>query len=411
LRSFVAGACLVIALACVNSASSSEAQDNDLRLRIGIASLDGQKRLDVTIETGSFRIVPAGLQKTSVPLRAGQHIQLVVRARDRIVVAGEGVQGMADAVRLEPQSSGSSLRVSTKARGRTLAGALRFTAPDSTFMIVDELLMEDYLMGVVPAEMFPSWEMEALKSQAILARTYTAGSRPRHENYDLCDRSHCQVYLGLANQNERTDQAVQETRGLVLAEGTGLARIFYHSTCGGATALAQTVFRLANTAGTAPMQSVSDYGKGGALCASSPHFRWEYELDKDQFQGFLQELAKGRGNLGRVTKIRILDRDVTGRVDQLELVGSVASCKLAGTEFRTRFMEKFGDESLKSTLFALSVEKGRIVFRGRGYGHGVGLCQWGAEGLAELGQTYRKILSHYYPNSHLARVKIVEAGR
>ena len=110
MRSFVAGASFVIALLCANSASASDPQDNDLRLRIGIASLDGQKRLDVTIETGSFRIVPAGLQKTSTPLRAGQHIQLVVRARDRIVVAGEGVQGMADAVRLEPQSSGSSLR-------------------------------------------------------------------------------------------------------------------------------------------------------------------------------------------------------------------------------------------------------------------------------------------------------------
>jgi stage II sporulation protein D (peptidoglycan lytic transglycosylase) len=377
-------------------------------LRIGLSSLQGARRAEIEVGAGEYRLVALG--RTLAALAAGQRVALEELSGGRIAVSAAGAQRAVPSLRLEPATRGSFLTVRASGGRRRLQGALECSLRTGLFLI-NELPVEEYLRGVVPAEMFPSWEMEALKCQAILARTYIVGARgDRHQGFDLCDQSHCQVYLGLDEEHERTTQAVRQTAGQILTYGGRPARIFYHSTCGGVTAAPAEVFQLADLDGVPAQRAVSDQSGSRILCSISPHFHWEFRVEKGVFQTFLQSLALGQTDPGRITKIRILERDPSGRVNSLEMVGTRGSFRLSGYEFRSRFVARFGGESLKSTLFTISVEKDKVVLRGRGFGHGVGLCQWGAEALAQQGVGYRDILQHYYPQSRLGSLLALAAG-
>lgn len=407
MRRFVLLVAAVLALA--GSLGTMANGQHDVVLRIGLISLQGAPRLQVQVASGAYRIVVQG--QILAILTSGQQLVLESLAGSSIVVRGLGLprRGLSQ-LRLEPAERGAWLIVRGPTSSRRLQGALDCT-PQRGLFLINELPLEEYLRGVVPAEMFPNWKMEALKSQAILARTYTLATRGgRHQGFDLCDSSHCQAYLGLNHEHERTTLAVRQTSEQILQVAGRPARIFYHSTCGGSTAPPDSVFQLQDRLGLPAPQAVSDQAGSAILCSNSPHFHWEFQLDKAPFQRFLQSLAQGNPDPGRITKIRILERDLSGRVNVLEMIGTRSSFQVSGHEFRTRFVGRFGPESLKSTLFHLSVEKGRIVLRGRGFGHGVGLCQWGAEALAQRGYDHRHILQHYYPRSRLGSWRALGAG-
>jgi stage II sporulation protein D len=376
-------------------------------MAIGLRSLAGHRKLQVLVELGGVRVLAPGAERSAAPLvAAGQSLELRLMPDRRIAVEAPGVSLRGAWIALEPLAPPAHVLVKAPGTARLLRGRVRFTALDGILPLA-ELSLEEYLRGVVPAEMFPSWEAEALKAQAVLARTYTlAFQRRRHGDYDICDQVHCQVYLGIDNETYRTTRAVRETRGQVLTYREAPARIFYHSTCGGATAIPAAVFAedLESTEDAPAPRVVSDLVLSGALCSKSPHFLWEYRLERKRFQRFLDSLAAGRSGVGTIRKLRILQRDETGRISRLELVGDGGTFPMSGNDFRLRFMGRFGRDTLKSTLFSIRMDGDSVFLEGRGYGHGVGLCQWGAQALAGRGYSYQAILQHYYPQSRLTSI-------
>ncbi len=395
----------MLLLLWVTLVGAAPAKDVPIRtsLRVGLRSLDG-KALSLTVGRGTFQL-RAGKGRILVSFGEGQGFDVQIRPDARINVVLKKKTLVVRDFLLLPKGRGGSLFVKSGQARRYLWGSLSVSVRRGRLRAVETLPLEDYLLGVVPAEMPASWGMEALKSQAILARTYTlVHMGERHKDYDLCDLSHCQVYLGQGISTAATNRAVRETAGRVILFRGRPAEVFYHSTCGGATVGPSLVFGQGMSGNSPSQPGVQDKTQKGVLCRLSPHYHWEYRVDKNRFQRFLGNLGPQASGLGKILKVRILKRDKTRRVEIIELVGRKGSLEMSGHDFRMRFLRSFSGDSLKSTMFSLNIDKGEVVFRGRGFGHGVGLCQWGAQALAKQGYDFRKILLHYFPWGKVGRL-------
>lgn len=264
--------------------------------------------------------------------------------------------------------------------------------------IVMELGLEDYLMGVVAAEMPASFHLEALKAQAVAARTYTLRRFFRsadikcaqHPEAHLCtDFAHCQAWIGEERALEkwggetgeenwaRIREAVNLTAGLVLKHEGKLIDAVYHSTCGGHTVPAAQVW------------SGSALYLVGGSCYYCRHSPWYKTKEVISYQAF-QEIFSETGVLAVMTAtgkpgIKILERFSDGRIEKVRVGETVFPS--------SQFRQKLG---LPSTWFEYSLAGRNIYFYLRGHGHGVGLCQYGADGMAQEGRTFREILKHYY---------------
>ena len=268
--------------------------------------------------------------------------------------------------------------------GRAYRGKLRFVASGNKLEIINVVGLEAYLRGVVPAEMQASWELEALKAQAVAARTYTVTSLKPYSDYDICATTECQKYRGVEIEHSRSDQAIAETAGQVLTYGGQFARTYYHSDSGGVLASSAEVWNRARPYLVAHTD----------VEISSPYRRWEQIIDAGEVAASLEERSKG---VGEVLALRILSYSESGRVTSLEVTGSAGSTVLSGTNL-TKLLREWG---LKSTRFAMA---GSLVARGDGWGHGVGMSQYGAKSLAQSGYGYAQILGFYYPGTALQRL-------
>jgi stage II sporulation protein D len=266
---------------------------------------------------------------------------------------------------------------------RTYRGGIRLIASEGRVQVINVVDVEDYLRGVVPAEMQASWPLEALKAQAVAARTYTLASLESSADYDLCATVDCQVYRGVEAEHQRSDKALEETDGVVLTFGGSVARTFYHADSGGIVASSAEVWGV-----TFPyLVAQTD------VATTSPHRRWDKQLDPEIVSASL----RGNGfDLGIVQRLRVLAYSESGRVRQLEVSGSDGALRLEGRQLRT-FLRAWG---LKSTRFRMI---GALTARGDGWGHGVGMSQYGARSLAQSGYSYSQILSFYYPSTTLQR--------
>ena len=258
---------------------------------------------------------------------------------------------------------------------------------------IKTIKIEEYLRGVLPKEMSPSFNGEALKAQAVAARTFALKNRKRHqaEGYDLCNTTHCQVYNGLSDAHERTDWAIDETFGEVLFYNDKLIEAFFHTDSGGMTENAVDVW------GTEfPYLRASTEVKTKTM-------PWTVKFSLKDFSKKLADNNKKVGDIKsvKVTKLDIgkaaADRSKSGRVKELTVVGKTAQVKLTGNEMRSIF-------ALKSTLFDIAISGDEVVINGYGWGHGIGLSQYGAEAFAETGSTYDQILAHYYSGTTLKRL-------
>jgi stage II sporulation protein D len=254
--------------------------------------------------------------------------------------------------------------------------------------------MEDYLLGVVGGEMPPSWEMEALKAQAVAARTYAASRRreaaARGADFDVWDDTRSQVYAGMPGgaYASRIEEAVRSTAGEVLVWNGELLTAYFHSTCGGHTESAARVF------GVASCEPLS--GVGCTTCGDSTAFEWEAAVEAADLEEAL--------GVGPLKSIRGLDPGPSGRCLRVEVQGETGRREMKGSALRAAV----GYGILRSTAFEAEVADGEIRFRGRGFGHGVGLCQWGARGMAKTGATYIEILNHYYPGALVLQRAVLE---
>lgn len=287
--------------------------------------------------------------------------------------------------------------------GRCYRGELEVSLEGGQVQVVNRVSLEDYLRGVVPRELL-SDQLEAVKAQAVLARTYALAHRKGPEvTWDLRDDVGHQVYGGVQAEHPRSDAAVRATAGLVLAwQGRLASRVVYHSTCGGHTEANENVF------GTPPVPYLRAVEcldlEGRPACAASSAATWTAEWSSEELG---QEVGRSLGKpLPSIRSLEVRQTAPSGRVVRLALLGEQGELELEGDDLRRclAFRDASGrSRPLPSTRFEVLPDSGdgRIRLRGTGWGHGVGMCQWGAIGLARQGLDFEEILAHYYPGTQV----------
>lgn len=263
---------------------------------------------------------------------------------------------------------------------------------DATVTVVDELGIEEYLFGVLPHEMSPDWPLEALKAQAVVSRTYALQRLGRGGDgaYDLTDDASSQVYTGITVESERVRSAVRATAGRILTYGGKALPSYFHSTCGGHTAGSADVW---GGAEPPPLKGVRD-----RWCRISPHYRWEAYFSSDDIRAALQ---KNGFPVVRLDDIREGTHGSAGWLSDLRVKTEKGWRRIPANKFRLWV----GPRDLKSMrIDRVKRRKKGYEFSGRGYGHGVGMCQWGARAQAEDGKGYLDILGHYFPGASLGRM-------
>jgi stage II sporulation protein D len=363
--------------------------------------------LDVTrpvfTATGGLRVIdPARGEVASYP----EGVAIEARARGGSVQVGDLSLAMVILAPVEP-AGGVMLN------NRSYGGTIELSRGADGVRVVNRITLEEYLVGVVTAEMGTRGpeERAALEAQAVASRTYAL----RHmegsgaEAYDLVATVDHQVYNGRESGGSMAAEAVAATRGLVLTWDGALIDAFYSSTCGGRTEAGEAVF--VGAARPYLLAQPDLRPDGVAWCAISPRFQWRERWNGAEMAATLRRtLAAERLSTARAAdlrEIRVLGRTPSGRIGQMELVGSGGRITVAGSAIR-RVLAPTDGGLLRSSDFTVRIGRsgGRIdqvELEGRGYGHGVGMCQWGAIGRARAGHDYRTILMSYFPGTTLER--------
>jgi len=292
---------------------------------------------------------------------------------------------------------------------RAYRGGMRVVRDKSGITLINELTVEDYLYGVLPSEINPGSPEEALKAQAVAARTFVFKNSGRHrrEGFDFCAEPHCQAYLGFLSENKRASLAVDETRGEVAEYNGAPLEVFYHANCGGCPrssffgkqAYPKNKF---DSEDNTPV-SLSPYEEEEwvrrrfpAFCAgesSGSNFRWQRIYDREDFF-----LVFGYP-LADVKKIKPGAQGECFRYERVDVaVGKEKIALDGGLSIRNYF------DKLRSSLFKIEIKysygkPAMVIIWGAGFGHGAGLCQDGAVGMAREGFGYKDILEHYYPGT------------
>ncbi len=280
---------------------------------------------------------------------------------------------------------GANVRVG----GESLPNQILLSQNDSDKVdVVGVMSLEDYIVGVIASEVPLSWPLETLKAQAVAARSYAIAvmADRRHKAYHLESNVLDQVFRHVVGGDsedpliKKAIQAVQETRSEKLVSSRGrVLKAFYHADCGGSTVTAKDVWKYGVNSGTTVDSS----------CAAAPRGNWTLKLNRKEIAQKMglnnfsdMEFVQARGP--RVHSVRFLLPDGSSQL-------------IAANDFRS----KLGFQNLRSTLFDLKKDGDRFVFVGKGFGHGVGLCQWGSRAMGKSGQSYKQILAHYYPLAQL----------
>jgi len=259
-------------------------------------------------------------------------------------------------------------------------GKLSIWKGDGGLYLVNSLPLEDYVKGVVLAETARGWTQEALKAQAVIVRTFvlSRANSARRPEYHVTSSVLHQVYKGL-NSDPGVEYAVNSTMGEILSYNGKPIEAFYHSTSVGRTELPENVFGKAYPY----LRSVEASGR------LSPSAFWNKRLP-------LSEVASARG-VKTLTGIKVGTMTSTGRVGDVILITSDGEQTIKANDLR----KLIGWDKLPSTDFSVYVENEEAVFDGKGWGHGVGLCQWTALEMALDGKSYKEILAHFYPGAEI----------
>ena len=401
-----AAALLVAACARPEAVSPPAPLSRAPDIRVGVAPaeasvlLGGSEALVLANSSvGLLAEVPAG--RTAVVDVAGGALRL--RLEGTVTALGQDVT-------VSASRSGAPVRLNQ----REYRGSFLLTHSGVRVTAVNVLDLEDYLPGVLGAELGQRGEAEfaALQAQAVVSRSVALqrAGQWRARGYDLLASVADQVYGGSGAETELAIRAVQSTRGQVLQFRGRVIDAFFHSTCAGRTAAGVEVFAAADRP---YLVSVSDLGPDGrAWCAISPRYRWRETWSGEVLTRTLREtlpLAGERSSLAEgLRELRVLERTPSGRVARLELIGSGGNLTVTGPVARALLRPAEAGGALRSADFTLQVGRSgerivQVVADGAGAGHGVGLCQWGAIGRARAGHSYREILSAYFPGTDLTR--------
>jgi stage II sporulation protein D len=267
--------------------------------------------------------------------------------------------------------------------GQAFRGRLEVRRLNGGLAAVNVVGLEEYLLGVVRHEIPPAWPAEAAKAMAVAARTYAVYQMEQNlgDFFHLRATTASQVYGGATGEDLRASVAVQATRGQILTFGGQPIPAFYHSCSGGATEDAQDVF--------GPNFDII-IGVKDDFSLSCPYSFWMERFSAEQVERALQRAGY---SIGQVVRLDDLLRSGTGRILRLAVQHTGGTLILEGKRFR----EVLGNDSIRSTDFDVRADADGFTFVGRGWGHGVGLSQWGAKEMADLAYRHQDILKFYYP--------------
>lgn len=322
------------------------------------------------------------------PMRIISHNGSTSTARGAIVL---DAQSTAEKMVVEPGAG--PLRYN----GAPYRGSIEIRPSEGKILVINRVTVREYLMSVVPGEIPSKWGREALKAQAVAARTYCYNhlyhADGRHTLYDLSSTTDSQVYRGMSVETPETTEAVVETDGEIMTYGDRPIVAYFHSTCGGKTSDAKFVWEHSDL----PYLRSVECG----YCTASPKFVWETSLSREEIRA---ALTRRYPNISSIKGISLKKKH--GRVVAVSVRHSRGTLILRGNEFRLLFQP----DRIKSLMFSSRVSGRDLNISGRGWGHGVGMCQWGAKGMAERGFSYREILAHYYTGVNLSGAKAIQVA-
>lgn len=381
-------------------AAPQRGQEPDIRVAVaaGVASVrvGGQgDALAASEGRPAFRLAPAQA--------------VTVAAEGRAVVVSGARTGRYNGLSVAPVSRDRFVTVND----RPYRGAIEIVAGSDGLTVVNVVSLEAYLAGVINAEMgrrAPN-ERAALEAQAIVSRTYALYHRGASgRGYDLGASASDQVYGGVATETAMGWEAVRATAGQVLTFDGRLIEAFFHSTCGSSTAAPEEVFRFGQP--VPYLRPVSDRSGNGYYCDISPRFRWTVEWGGEELTRILRRtipaaLGIEASRIDQVRNVSVHRTGPSGRVVELRVTVGAGQVPVFGPDVRA-VLEGPDGRPVGSTALRLRAERHggaltRLVADGVGWGHGVGMCQWGAVGRARAGQDAQRIVLTYFPGTKVER--------
>jgi len=416
------------AAACASAlprgATDAVVDDNDQPVRIALSTSDESAKVGAT---GVWRIYNRNSADLVVKGTSGGTMQIEPRGGQLVIIRSDGstTSRRSGPLLVRATTPGSFVTY----EGKRYRGELVITVNQGALLVVNRLGVESYLRGVVPLEIGErkAGEEAAVEAQAVAARSYTyihmseAGDR----GFDMYGSIQDQAYGGVDAEKPMSDAAVASTRDMVIKYAGRIISTPYHSTCGGRTAATSEVWW--RQSDQPYLRPVSDQipGTSSYYCDPSPRFKWTATFDQAQLRASLEKYlgtvtaaseppvnppaSTPRMSLGRITGLRIEGRTASDRVSAVSIQTERGNYVVRGNDVRFVLRPPSGG-LLSSTYFTAETTSdgagsiASLVIRGGGYGHGIGMCQWGAIGRARAGQDYRTILTTYYPGTTVGRV-------
>jgi stage II sporulation protein D len=404
-------------------------------IRVGILT----NQINVVLSADSAYELVDGAGKSISKFKPQEKISVSVRG-SKIAVNGTLIEGSRLEVKTAEKSGDNFIEVNKRQYRGSIT--IHRTYGKSGLTVVNTLPIEQYLYGIITKEISPEWPLEAIKAQAVAARTYALVNMDKHQadGFDVCASTDCQVYGGRDSEAPRASKAVDDTKGIVMLYRGKLISAYFHSSGGGYTENSENVW-----GGYLPfLRAVPDFDQ------KSPHYKWEKKYTPFELEEILRNAGYTIGRLYTVELSKLTppplqagDRGVSGRVKALQFTGSAGSVSITGTRLRSllelpstlfdiqvvnplqsniefQITDSYGDHETKKVEVNIAPvpEKGLvtdkdtirrfsyrtneiITISGYGWGHGIGLSQWGAKAMAEkapAGDTeyFKSILKHYY---------------
>ena len=345
--------------------------------------------------------------------------------RWRFGAAGEGITGSgpgggfhmdAGTIRIRPETAGPLVFDGVAYRGEIEL----FPSGRGSLTVVNVVDVESYLRGVVPSEIGPrpESEIEAVKAQAVAARTYAiaSGGQRAAGGFDVYATVDDQVYTGIDGEHPVCDRAISATAGVFMSHSGKPIHAYFHANCGGRTEARHQVWELPSVPYLKPVwDSPEEDQFNDAFCSSGAHFRWSESWTGKEIADLVRKHLPGaastpvRKPVGEVLDLRVTVNTPSGRVRWLEVETTEGTYRVFGDRVRWLLRRPGTDRILWSSWFELDVttlRASRIIrveAKGRGYGHGIGMCQHGAMEMARQGYRYDEILKHYYEGISLER--------
>lgn len=359
------------------------------RMNVRILSTMKVSVVNVSIQRGNYHLYLDGVQQNDTLLT--KVFQLAMKGDSMEVRVPGDTLGMYASFFLQALNDTSTFRIKPiipLSGTRTYDADLRISSDGGQLFCRNNVMLESYTAGVVESESGGRSYLEFYKVQSIICRTYALAHINRHfiDGFDVCDGVHCQVYRSKTVQPLIT-QATQETEGLVIVDrGLNLITAAFHSNCGGETANSGDVW----AANLSYLQSVND-----TFCTKMPNAHWSRKIARTDWLNYLE------------TKHKYPVGDSTACYKALHMTQYDREKEYVYGNIRIPFKTIRSDWQLKSAYFSIIEQKDSILITGRGYGHGVGLCQEGAIRMAKLNYSYEYIINYYYKNVeivHLSRL-------